>query len=73
MLIKIEPNIHIAADQIASVYVNNHRQVITITTKTGDVFSIGADYGKGIYETCYRLVKEINAHLTAQQGEDDLK
>lgn len=73
MLIKIDSNNHIAADQVASVYVNNDRQVITITTKTGDTHSIGADYGKGIYETRDRLVARVNAHLTAQQGEDDLK
>ena len=61
MLIRIKDEVFVAHDEIACVEVPRNQDYVMVRMKDGREYGVGADYGKGVYETQRRLVAEINA------------
>lgn len=61
MMIQLSDGCYVAADQIAEVKVNGNSRTLAVRMKDGIGHSLYADYGKSVYETADRLIKEINA------------
>lgn len=59
MLIKLTDSAYVNADSVQNVFIGDGSSAITVNTSER-TFYVRADYGKGIYDTLDRLVKEIN-------------
>lgn len=64
MMIKISDHLHVAAEDISEVIVNYRADAVTVRMKTGVGHHAPNDYGKSVWDTQARLVKEINAART---------
>lgn len=63
-MIKLSDGCYVAASEIAEVRVNQYSDFITVRMKNGIGHSLGADYGKGIYETMDKLIAQIDAEMS---------
>lgn len=64
-MIQINDNAWVAADEISEVTIDGNR--IRVKTKRGEVHVADADYGKGIYATADRLLKEIETKRSSRE------
>lgn len=62
-LVKGEGN-YIDPDEVSEIKVNPSSGTLTVRMKNGIGYSVGADYGSGIYATAERLAREINSGRT---------
>jgi len=58
-VIKLTDKVYVAAHAIKSIQKNDYHDYLTVTTFDGDRHTVYADYGRGIYATLDRLVREV--------------
>ena len=64
-LIQLREDVYVLASDVCEVVVDAHNNRIHVRTKGGSSFTLGADYGEGIYATRDRIVAKVNNELKA--------
>jgi hypothetical protein len=60
-LVRLACDCYVNPEDVQEVTVNRHSDTITVRMRDGVGHGVGADYGKGIYETLDRLREELEA------------
>ena len=60
-MIRLTDTDYVNPADISRVSINHHRSGLIVTLRTGDKVEVPCDYGRSVWETQNRLIKEIKA------------
>lgn len=63
MMIKLNDKLHVAADQIKSLSINDMNDVVIVTMKDGEKHRIKAEYKQSVFGTYDAILKSIQSAL----------
>lgn len=63
-MIKLTGEMYVRAEDVSEVSINRDAGTVTVRMKNGIGHHVPNDYGKSVYDTVDRLIKEIEAEVS---------